>query len=64
LTARERQALHWVAEGKSNEQIARIVGCAEATVKKHLQRIYRKMGVESRTAAAAIYLRACAEVEG
>ena len=58
LTAREEEVLHWVAEGKSNWQIGQILGCSEETVKKHLQHIYRKMGVETRTAAAAIYLRA------
>ncbi len=50
--------LRWVAEGKSNWQIGQIVHCAVGTVKKHLQHIYRKLGVESRTAAAAVYLRA------
>ena len=58
LTTRERQVLHWVAEGKSNWEIGRIINCTEATVKKHLQHIYSKMGVEKRTPAAAIYLRA------
>lgn len=50
--------LRWVAEGKSNWQIGQIAHCAVGTVKKHLQHIYRKLGVESRTAAAAVYLRA------
>jgi DNA-binding CsgD family transcriptional regulator len=58
LTTREQEVLHWVAEAKSNWQISEIIHCAEETVKKHLQHIYRKMGVETRTAAAAIYLRA------
>ena len=58
LTAREQEVLRWLAEGKSNWQIGQIVGCTEATVKKHLQHIYNKMGVETRTAAAATYLRA------
>jgi len=52
LTARESEVLAWVAEGKSNEQIAAILGARPATVAKHLERVYRKLGVESRTAAA------------
>ena len=58
LTTREQEVLHWVAEAKSNWQVGQIVGCSEGTVKKHLQHTYRKLGVETRTAAAAIYLRA------
>jgi DNA-binding CsgD family transcriptional regulator len=52
LTPREREIMRWVGEGKSNWEVAKIVGCVEQTVKKHLQRIYRKLGVENRTAAA------------
>jgi DNA-binding CsgD family transcriptional regulator len=52
LTEREREVLGWVAAGKSNSQIAEIVGASPRTVAKHLQRIYEKLGVESRTAAA------------
>jgi DNA-binding CsgD family transcriptional regulator len=57
LTAREYEVLHWVAEGKSNGDIGRIVGCSERTVKKHLQHIFPKLGVETRTAAARMYLQ-------
>jgi DNA-binding CsgD family transcriptional regulator len=59
LTPRQREVLHWVAQAKSNWQIGQILGCAEGTVKKHLQRIYRKLGVENRTAAGNVYL--CAQ---
>ena len=52
LTGREREVLGWVAAGKSNAQIAEIVGASPRTVAKHLERIYQKLGVESRTAAA------------
>ena len=52
LTDREREVLGWVAAGKSNAQIAEIVGASPRTVAKHLERIYVKLGVESRTAAA------------
>ena len=48
--------MHWVSQGKSNWEVAQILGCVEQTVKKHLQRINRKLGVENRVAAAN-YLR-------
>lgn len=51
LTAREREIMAWVSQGKSNWEVGQILGCAEQTVKKHLQRIYRKLGVENRMAA-------------
>src|SRR6266478_1770172 len=52
LTPREHEVMHWVSQGKSNWEVAKILGCVEQTVKKHLQRIYRKLGVENRMAAA------------
>jgi DNA-binding CsgD family transcriptional regulator len=52
LTAREREVLRWVTAGKSNAAIASIVGIRPRTVHKHLERIYAKLGVENRTAAA------------
>jgi DNA-binding CsgD family transcriptional regulator len=52
LSAREAEVLYWVARGKSNSQIGVILNLKIATVKKHLQRIYPKLGVENRTAAA------------
>src|ERR1700719_2204671 len=57
LTAREQEVMHWVAEGKSDGDIGRIIGCTEHTVKKHLQHIFPKLGVETRTAAARAYLQ-------
>lgn len=53
LTAREREVLEWVAAGKTNRDIAAILGARPRTVEKHLERIYEKLGVETRTAAAA-----------
>ena len=44
--------LAWVRKGKTDEQIAQILRRKISTVKKHLQRIYPKLGVENRTAAA------------
>ncbi len=52
LTEREAEVLLWVAQGKSNADIAGILGAAENTVKKHLQNIFEKLGIESRNAAA------------
>ena len=51
LTPRERDVLHWLARGKSNAEIAAILELKPATVGKHLERIYPKLGVENRTAA-------------
>ncbi len=52
LTEREAEVLYWVAQGKTSPEIAIILGSALKTVKKHLQRVYEKLGVETRTAAA------------
>jgi FixJ family two-component response regulator len=38
---REREIMHWVSQGKTNWEVAQILGCVEQTVKKHLQRIYQ-----------------------
>lgn len=56
LTSREREVLFWIGRGKSNSEIGSILGIASATVKKHLERIYPKLGVENRTAAASFSL--------
>lgn len=52
LTPREAEVLLWVAQGKSNAEISVILGAAEATIKKHLQSIFEKLGVDNRNAAA------------
>lgn len=52
LTEREAETLLWVAQGKSNADIAGILGNSEKTVKKTLGHIFEKLGLESRTAAA------------
>ena len=57
LTPRELEALHWIAEGKSNSEIAIILGISAGTAKLHVERILAKLGVENRT-AAALFLRA------
>jgi DNA-binding CsgD family transcriptional regulator len=53
LTPRERQVLEWLSEGKTNAQIAQILVTAPGTVRKHVEHIYAKLGVHTRTAAAA-----------
>ncbi len=52
LTGREAEVLYWVAHGKSSPEIAVILDCALNTVKKHVQNVLLKLGVESRLAAA------------
>ncbi|MDH4185797.1 MAG: LuxR C-terminal-related transcriptional regulator [Nitrospira sp.] len=56
LTPRECEVLEWVAQGKSNEAIATILGARPRTIQKHLERIYQKLGVDNRTAATAMML--------
>jgi DNA-binding CsgD family transcriptional regulator len=53
LTEREREVLHWLAAGKTNAGIAQILGTSARTVQKHLEHIFVKLGVETRTAAIA-----------
>lgn len=52
LTPRESEVLLWVAQGKGNAEIASILSTGESTVKKHLEHIFEKLGVENRGAAA------------
>jgi len=51
LTRRESEALCWIAQGKTDGEVASILGVAISTVKKHLEHIFVKLGVENRTAA-------------
>jgi DNA-binding NarL/FixJ family response regulator len=51
LTPRATEALLWLAQGKTNSDIATILGITESTVKKHVQEIFEKLGVETRGAA-------------
>jgi DNA-binding CsgD family transcriptional regulator len=52
LTPREQEVLHWTSEGKRNSDIAGILGISRGTVKRHLENIYQKLGVENRHGAA------------
>ncbi|MES2562196.1 MAG: response regulator transcription factor [Pseudomonadota bacterium] len=54
LTPRELDVLAWVSSGKTDRDIADILGMRPRTVNKHLEHIYVKLGVETRTAAAAM----------
>jgi DNA-binding response OmpR family regulator/DNA-binding CsgD family transcriptional regulator len=56
LTPREAEVLYWVVKGKINRDIGDIVGASPMTVKKHLERVFAKLGVETRTAAAAMVM--------
>ncbi|MFG0677806.1 response regulator [Delftia sp. WSY_7] len=54
LTPRETEVLSWLSKGKTNRDIADILGMSPRTVNKHLEHIFEKLGVETRTAAAAV----------
>jgi DNA-binding CsgD family transcriptional regulator len=56
LSAREREVMHWLSGGKTDRDIGDILGISPRTVHKHLQRIYEKLGVETRTAAVMRFL--------
>jgi DNA-binding NarL/FixJ family response regulator len=58
LTPRAAEALLWLAQGKTNPDIAAILGITESTVKKHVQEVFEKLGVESRGAATVRALEA------
>ncbi len=56
LTKREAEVLLWITQGKRNSEIAEILGTGTRTIGKHLERIFIKLGVETRTAAANLGL--------
>jgi DNA-binding CsgD family transcriptional regulator len=51
LTAREGEVMHWLSCGKTDAEIAALLSISPRTVHKHLEHIYVKLGVETRTAA-------------
>ena len=57
ITAREAEVLLWLARGKPNRDIAEILMLSPRTVNKHLETVFRKLGVENRAAATAIAVR-------
>lgn len=58
LTSREAEVLYWLSRGKANRDIAEILGISTRTAHKHLEHVYNKIGVESRSGAAAASVRA------
>jgi len=57
LTAREREVLTLLADGRSNREIARVLGVSEKTVKTHVSSVLAKLGVAGRTQAALLAVR-------
>jgi DNA-binding NarL/FixJ family response regulator len=57
VTPRESEVLLWLSRGKSNADIAAILGLSPRTVDKHLEQIYKKIGVENRTAAVRMAIQ-------
>ena len=60
LTGRESEVLYWLSNGKTNKEIAHILDIGPRTVNKHLEQVFAKLGVENRTTAAGIAIRALA----
>jgi DNA-binding NarL/FixJ family response regulator len=58
LSSREREILHYVAQGLRNRQIATTLSISEYTVKRHIQNILGKLDLASRVAAAEFYREA------
>lgn len=56
LTNREAEVLFWVAQDKSNTSIAKVLGCCEGTVRKHLEHLYKKLGAQTRMGAVMVAL--------
>lgn len=54
LTQKEAEVLYWVARGKTSRDIGDILGSSPRTVNKHLEHVFEKLGVETRTAAATM----------
>jgi len=52
LTPRESEVLFWMAQGKMNAEIGVILDASAATIKKHVEHIFEKLGAENRAAAS------------
>ncbi len=63
LSPREGEVLLWVMRGKADKEVAALLGCGIRTVRKHLEHIYAKLGVPSRTAAVSRGYAVCAETD-
>ena len=64
LTRREAEVLYWIAEGKRDREIARIMGVSARTAEHHVAHILEKLSVETRTAAARVGLERTARLLG
>lgn len=62
LTGREAEMLFWLAKGKTYQEIGMLCGISHQTVQKHLENIFPKIGVETRTAAAGVALESLANI--
>jgi DNA-binding CsgD family transcriptional regulator len=62
ITRREAEVLAYIANGKTNPEIATILGISRLTVKKHLEHIFQALSVETRTAAAAVALQVASSI--
>ncbi|GEN27383.1 DNA-binding response regulator [Halovibrio variabilis] len=60
LTGRESDVLLWIGNGKTNREIGQILDMSPRTVNKHLEQVFRKLGVENRTSAAALAIKCLA----
>lgn len=58
LSRRESEILGWLVQGKTNPEIAMILGISRRTVQKHLERVYSRLGVENRHAAMTVAMEA------
>lgn len=54
LSQRESEVVVWLTRGKTNPEVAIILGISKRTVEKHLEKIYEKLGVETRAAAVEV----------
>jgi transcriptional regulator EpsA len=56
LSVREEEITHWVCQGKTNAEIAQLLGISVNTVKNHIHQIFRKLGANNRTEAVVKYI--------
>jgi DNA-binding CsgD family transcriptional regulator len=64
LTQREAEVLFSIAKDKSNAAIAKVLDCSKGTVRKHIEHIHRKLGVQTRTAAVMVALEKLGLLKG
>jgi DNA-binding CsgD family transcriptional regulator len=64
LSKREAEVLFWVGKDKSNAGIAKVLGCCEGTVRKHLENLYKKLDVQTRTGAVMVALEKLGLLKG